>query len=89
MEQTDAEILALKALGWVAGEQETLSQFMAQSGVELDDLRGKAGNLELLAALLDFVLADDALARAFCTEAEIESLRLHQARGLLPGGGQV
>ncbi len=89
MEQMDAEILALKALGWVVGAQETLSQFMVQSGVELDELRGQAGNLELLAALLDFLLADDSLARAFCEEAEIESLQLHQARALLPGGGQA
>ena len=88
MDRLNAEILALKALNWAATVQGTLPRFVAHSGVELDDLRRQAGDPELLAALLDFLLTDDALIKAFCEEVEVESHQLHRARAQLPGGKQ-
>ena len=86
MNRHDAEILALKALNWAATVQSALPQFVAQSGLELEDLRRQAGDPELLAALLEFLLADDSLARAFCEEEGLEPHKLHLACAQLPGG---
>ncbi len=38
-EQEQAETLAIQALGWMAGNDEVLGQFMAASGASIDDLR--------------------------------------------------
>lgn len=86
MERPEAEILALKALSWAATLEGALLQFAAHTGIETANLRQRAGEPELLAALLDFLLSNDALAMAFCEEAGIESRQLHNARRLLPGG---
>ncbi len=86
MDRSEAEILALKALSWVAGTEDMLQRFAAHTGVEIRDLRDLAGDPEFLSALLDFVLSDDVLAKAFCEEALIETHLLHHARRSLPGG---
>ncbi len=88
MDRSNAEILALKALSWAAAEQGVLPRFVAHSGIELDELRRQADDPELLAALLDFLLTDDSLTKAFCEEAGLGSLQLHRARAQLPGGNQ-
>lgn len=66
MERPEAEILALKALSWAATLEGALLQFAAHTGIETANLRQRAGEPELLAALLDFLLSNDALAMAFC-----------------------
>ncbi len=86
MDRPEAEILALKALSWVATLEGALQQFAAHTGIEIDDLRQRAGDPELLAALLDFLLSHDALAMGFCEEVGIGSRQLHDARRRLPGG---
>jgi hypothetical protein len=87
MERPEAEILALQALSWAAGLDGTLQQFSIHTGIEIVDLRQQAGNPELLAAFLDFILADDALTKAFCEMAALDSKQLHRARHALPGAG--
>ena len=86
MDQSEAEILALKALSWVAGAEGMLQRFASHTGVEIGDLRSLAGDPEFLSALLDFVLSDDVLVKAFCKEALIDTRLLHHARRSLPGG---
>jgi len=85
MNRTSAEILALEALSWTveAGE---LAGFLNSSGLEIDDLRQRAGDQELLAAMLDYLLSKDALTKAFCDAKDIAPDDLHRARHLLPGG---
>jgi len=86
MQRSDAETLALKGLSWLAGDPETLLRFLDVSGLEPDDLKGRAGDPELLAAVMDFLLADDALLTAFCAGEGIEPALARKARMLLPGG---
>ena len=38
MTSENAEILALEALGWLAGEEDGLEKFLSQSGIEADAL---------------------------------------------------
>jgi hypothetical protein len=85
MEPSNAETLALKALGWAAADGEALAEFLRLSGLEIADLRARAADPELLAGLIDFVLASDARTEAFCAAEDITPELLHRARRALPG----
>jgi hypothetical protein len=80
-----AETLALKALAYLAQSEEDLSRFVALTGVTPANLRARAGEPEILAAVLDFVLADDARITGFCETADIDPRELYAARRALPG----
>ncbi|MEY4879571.1 MAG: hypothetical protein RJB62_1040 [Pseudomonadota bacterium] len=84
MDVSAAEILALKALSWAASG-EALPRFLGASGIEIDDLRDRAGDPELLAAMLDFLLTDDSLVTEFCAAEDISLRDIHDARRALPG----
>jgi hypothetical protein len=86
MQRNAAETLSLKALGWLAADPKMLGRFLDVSGTEADDLRKRAGDPELLAAVVDYILADDALTAGFCKSESCSAQDLHRARILLPGG---
>jgi hypothetical protein len=85
LQPLDAEILAIKALTFLAQSPEDLDRFVALSGVAPGDLRARAGDLEILAAVLDFMLTDDSRIGAFCESLEIDPQTLQAARRALPG----
>ena len=84
--QESAQTLAILALGWLAQDADRLGAFMATGGLDPADLRARAGDPVFLAAVLDFLLADESLLLAFCAEAEVPPDRPMQARAALPGG---
>lgn len=84
--QESAEMLALNALGWLAGQPELLTQFLAASGASLEDLPGAAARPDFLGALLDFVLMEDAWVIGFCDAQGLPYTAPMQARAALPGG---
>ena len=51
-----AEIVAIQALSFVAGEPERLGLFLAESGIGPETLRSAAADPRFLASVLDFVL---------------------------------
>lgn len=65
----EAQAVALKALGHVAGDDALLSRFVALTGCGLDDIKARLGDNGFLAAVLDFLLADEPSLLAF-VEAE-------------------
>lgn len=85
MEPLAAEILAIKALTYLAHSPAELDRFVALSGVAPADLKAHAGDPEFLAAVVDFVLADDARVTGFCDDASIAPAQLQAARRALPG----
>ncbi|HEX3487346.1 MAG TPA: DUF3572 family protein [Micropepsaceae bacterium] len=85
MLRSAAEAIALKALAHLAADGDGLVRFLALSGLELDDLRAQAGNPELLAGIMDFLLSDEALCAGFLTAEDLDSPTLHAARRALPG----
>lgn len=88
-EQEKAEMLAIQALGWIAGQQDVLGQFMAASGASVDDLRAGAGDAAFLGALLDFLMLEDGWIVAFCDAAGLPYDAPMRARAALPGGAQM
>ena len=85
MNSIEAETLALKALAFLAHSPEEIDRFVTLSGVAPADLRERAEEPEILAAVLDFLLTDDTRVTAFCEEAGIDPRELHAARRALPG----
>ena len=85
MDGSAAETLALKGLGFLASDGDALVRFLTMTGVNIDDLRIRAEMPELLAAVLDFLLADDALLQDFCASIAADAQTIHAARRALPG----
>lgn len=81
-----AEIIALQALGFLAGDEQALAGFLRLTGLDLPDIRAAAANTELLAGVLDYLLQDEAMLLAFCEAAAIRPEEPARARAYLPGG---
>jgi len=84
--QDSAETLGLRALSWLAGNEDLLPVFLGATGASLADMAARADEGAFLASVLDFLLMDDAWVIAFC---DAEGLRYEaplMARAWLPGG---
>lgn len=79
----DAETLALEALTFVAGSTIDLARFVENSGITTDELRVRAEEPTVLAAVLAFLLADDERLLAFCAEHGVEPKEVHWAEHAL------
>jgi hypothetical protein len=80
-----AEILALEALAWLAGEEDGLQKFLNLSGLDAAALRQGAGSPEMSVAILDYLLAHEELLLRFCDFAGAKPKDLHLARQVLGG----
>ena len=77
-----AEIVAIQALSFVAGDPERLGLFLAESGIGPETLRTAAANPHFLASVLDFVMRDDATVKAFAAASQLHPTNIaaaHQA----------
>ena len=77
-----AEIVAIQALSFVAGDPERLGAFLAESGIGPDTLRTAAADPHFLASVLDFVMRDDATVKAFAAASQLHPTNIaagHQA----------
>lgn len=84
--QQQAQILGLQALAWLATDEDQIGPFLAQSGIGLAELKARADEAEVLAAVLDFLLAEDERVFAFAASADVKPEEIVQARAALPGG---
>ena len=78
-----AEIVAVQALGFIAGDPERLGVFLAESGIGPETLRSAAADPRFLAGVLDFVLRDDATVKAFATASQLHPTNIAAARQVL------
>ena len=78
-----AEIVAIQALSFVAGEPERLGLFLAETGIGPETLRNAASNPNFLLSVLDFVLRDDATVKAFAQQNELHPTNIAAAREAL------
>jgi len=79
MTAAEAEILALKALAFLANSEDGLNRLCNASGLNAGDLRAQAGEPGTLAAILDFLLQNEELLVAFCDDATIDPRAVHRA----------
>ena len=77
-----AEIVAVQALSFIAGDPERLGAFLAESGIGPETLRTAATDPHFLTHVLDFVLRDDATVKAFANASQLHPTNIaaaHQA----------
>jgi len=80
LNREQAEILALEALAWLAGQPEAIARFLTISGLETSDLRLAVGDSGLQASVLDYLLANESLLLDFCQSASLKPQAVHTAR---------
>ena len=68
----EAELLAIKALSYMADSEGTLDRFAAESGVSEGDIRQHIGERPFLIAVLDFLMANEALLVEFAEGQKID-----------------
>src|SRR5258706_724448 len=78
-----AEIVAIQALSFVAGDPERLGVFLAETGIGPETLRSAAADPHFLARVLDFVLRDDATVKAFAAPSELDPATIPAPRDVL------
>ncbi|GAC1494775.1 MAG: DUF3572 domain-containing protein [Bradyrhizobium sp.] len=77
-----AEIVAVQALSFIAGDPERLGLFLAESGIGPETLRTAATEPRFLSSVLDFVMRDDATVKAFAAASQLHPTNIaaaHQA----------
>jgi len=78
-----AEIVAIQALNFIAGDSDRLGLFLAETGIGPQNLRAAAADPRFLASVLDFVLRDDATVTAFAKASELHPTNVAAAREVL------
>jgi Protein of unknown function (DUF3572) len=78
-----AEIVAVQALSFIAGDPERLGAFLAESGIGPETLRNAASEPHFLASVLDFVMRDDATVKAFADASQLHPTTIAAARQAL------
>lgn len=89
MGRDEAETVALKALGWVVGAEDERGAFLGASGLSPEDLMRRAGEPEVLLAVIDYILAEDRRVIGFCNAVGLRYENLAVVRQALPGGEEV
>ena len=77
-----AEIVAIQALSFVAGDPERLGLFLAETGIGPETLRTAAADPRFLSSVLDFVMRDDITVKAFADVSQLHPTNIaaaHQA----------
>lgn len=85
MRENEAQIIALKALEYLATEPELFERFLGMTGMSPTDIANVASETGTLIGVLDFYLGDEALLENFCSAAEISPEAPRQARITLSG----
>ena len=78
-----AEIVAIQALSFIAGQPERLGIFLAESGLGPETLRSAASDPQFLVSVLDFILRDDETVKAFSASSEHHPTTIAAAREAL------
>jgi hypothetical protein len=80
-----AQTVAIEALGFLAADPERLSRFLALSGLGPHNLREAATSPGFLAAVIDYLAADEPLLIAFAAAQGIDPVDVTRARDRLSG----
>ena len=81
----DAEATAVAILGWLAGEPELLSRFLALTGVAPSEVRNAVNDPGFLAGLVDFLMSHEPTLMAFSAATGIKPETVVSAHAVLSG----
>lgn len=78
--------VASEAFLFLAGRESDFGRLLAASGLAPAEVRARAADPEFLGFVLDFVLSEEPLARAFAEAEGLAPEEAMAARARLPGG---
>jgi len=79
----DAEVIALKALTFLADDESRLGRFLALTGLSASELRMRAAESTMLHAVLEYLAGDESLLLVFAAEASLPPEQIGPALQLL------
>jgi hypothetical protein len=85
LDRETAEIVAIKALAFIADEPARLERFFALTGLSPAEVKARASDPAFLGGVLDFVLSDEPLVVQFAAYAGLDARIPLMARSALPG----
>lgn len=80
----DAQTIALKAIAFIAADDELFSRFVALTGCGIDGIRERISQAGFLGGVLDFILGDEPTLLAFAEAEQFAPETPMAARHLLP-----
>ena len=80
-----AQTIALKALAYLAADEDRLNHFLNATGMDLGSLKTGAGDTGFLAGLMDYFLQNEALLMAFAASEELAPETIVRVRQHMPG----
>jgi len=80
MDPEKAQLLAISSLQYIAGDEAVLSQFIALTGMTVDDLREMPKDEAFYSAILDFLLGHEPTLLAFAAHAQIDPINVQKAK---------
>jgi len=86
MERAQAEEIAVRALAYIAANEELLPRFLNISGIKASEIRQAASTPGFLAGVLQFILAHEPTLIDFSQASEIPPQRVAVAARSLPFG---
>ena len=81
--QADASTIALRALTFQLADDGYRQRFLAQCGVEPQQLSDMVHQIGFLAGILDMMLRDESLLLAFCADAGLDPQQVERASATL------
>lgn len=84
--QESADAMALQGFGWLLQDPALREAFLQETGVSPADLPRLVTSRRFLAAVMDFLLADDRRVLDFCAVHDLKPDSVLRARAHLPGG---
>ena len=85
MSEDRAAGLALEGLAFLAARPDAFQRFADLSGLDPGTAAARAAEPEFLAAVTDFLLADERLLVDFCEIGSVDARDIHMARHILGG----
>ena len=86
MDSSQSEIIAIRAIEWLASQENEFQNFKTLTGITVEDIRSRLNDPEFLASVMDFILASEKRLLEFCEDIQIAPELLIQLRQFLPGG---
>jgi hypothetical protein len=75
----DADEIAIAILGWLSGQPDLMSRFLAMTGIEASDIRRAAQEPGFFGGLTGFLMNHEPTMMAFCADTGIAVGRLQAA----------
>ena len=72
-------------VGFIANDEELLADFLALSGLSLEDLKNRLQEPDFLGCVLDFLLEREETLTQFCEQHKIHPTDIWRARKTYPG----